>query len=200
MKLKIIIICLIFFGLVNLNAQELNSQSSHIFSAAYFGETFAHPGFSFSYNKSLKTWKKVKTKKSGKEKIRVFNLSWSNKYSFYHHDRNHNGNILATGLDFSYTKKKGWFYQFGLFTGSNLRYFNEDVFIVNENNQVEKISFANNLVFIYGLKTAFGKNIRFKKSPNLYSIYLGSNLFDSIPFGTSSTLSSAIELGIRYHL
>lgn len=199
-KLHFSIHFLLLFQVVNVNAQQTNNQSPHIFSIAYFGEALSHPGINFTYDRSLKTWQWKKVKKNGKEKIRNFNLSWSNNFAFYHHRRNHNGNILATGVTLSMTKKKGWYYQLGLFSGGNLRYFNEAVFKVNENNQVEKIKNANNLTFINGFKTSIGKKIKFKKSVTPYSIYFGSTIFWATPFGTSSINQSATELGIKYHL
>jgi hypothetical protein len=190
----------LLFGIVSLNAQESNKQPSHTFSFSYFGETITHPGVSFAYNKSLKNWRKVKVKKNGKEKLRAFNLSWSNKMAFYYHGRNHNGNILATGAALSMTRKKNWVFQFGLFSGGNLRYFNEDVFELDENKQVEKIKNASNLTFIYGIRTSISKGLQFKETISPYSIFLGSNIFWSTPFGTNSIFQNAIELGVKYRL
>ncbi|GAB5551574.1 MAG: hypothetical protein Sapg2KO_11650 [Saprospiraceae bacterium] len=174
--------------------------SQHNLSLAYFGETFTHSGFSLTHNKYLKTWDKKKVTRRGKEKAKTIVLNWSSRYAFYHHKRNHSGNILSTGADLGLYRAKGSYLEFGLFLGSNLKFLNEDTYRVNGNGAVEKINNANNLTFVYGLRTSVGKYIRYQETDHPIALFLGSNIFFSTPFGTNTLLQSAIEAGVKYHL
>lgn len=208
-KLTHLLIGLWTCSITILNAQQvavLESEGLNIdhykesISLTYVGESYSHPGFALAYNQSFKTWYKRKIKKNGKEKIKIFDIGWDNRFTFYHHERNHSGFVGAMGVDFSITKKKGGFLSIGLLTGGLYKYFNEDVYTVTASNEVEKVKNAGNLTFIYGLKTAFGKRIKIKKEPSRYALFISSMIFYATPFGTNQILHSLFEAGIKYNI
>lgn len=181
----------------SLKAQGMDSLRIQNLSLSYFGETFTHPGGSIGYERSFKSWKRIREKKSGKIKEQNLILLAESRLAFYHHRRNHNALLGFTGASIARLKPNGTFFKLGLQTGLVQRFYNAPVYTV-ETGIISRTNSRANIQFAYGLATSLGHYKMPGESGHPISWFVRSNIYFSRPFSTSHLLQNALELGLVY--
>lgn len=170
--------------------QAANPNRVYFFTLSYFGEKGFHPGLQLSINRSLKT-----SSDAEKQKNR-FDIGFSS--SAYYHNKNHIGLLLTPSCSFIRSNKKGFEYGLKSEGGFMRRFYQGDVFEVDNNGFVKQKYLAGQNAFTYGAYIVLAKNWHTKKSKNIrISFEIGG--FNETNYNESSLFHPALNVGISHY-
>ena len=140
-------------------------------------------------------WEKEKERKKTNEFFSVYyNWQLEVQIAAYHHRRNHRGFLTTVGTSLARTGRKRWTAELGLFGGGLMRYYDETVYIV-EDERVNIVNHAARISPILGFRTAVLRS--FSPQSPLFWYFGGQTAFD-LSFSTSFTLLQTLEVGLIY--
>ena len=179
-KKVIISVVLLCLSIVSFSQTKLN------IGGGYFGETVTYPGIVVEFE-----YEKFHTEK--------FSTPFKVNVGFYNHQRNHNALFLDLHEGFRrYFKEGKWYFEQSIGLGLMLSFYNEDVWHVDDNGNVARVSNVGNLDFMPSVTFGFGYNLTQKKKSDNY-IWARPKIFWQMPFNNLAYAHLALQIGYTYN-
>lgn len=190
MKSKLVVLILmVLVPLISLS-QKLTQNGPAYISLAYYGEKIFHPGLSISLQ-----WEKQISSDSNSISQ---TFQFGGAFAGYTHPRNHTGLQLKSQAQYNFTFRKG--FELGVLAelGYMRRFYNGEVFEV-ENGNVSQVQLAGQNAIIYGGYLHIGYNPTLNSDKKMkYFFQIGG--FWEYPFNDGALFHPAISIGLSKKL
>ena len=166
---------------------------------ASYNSSLIYPGARLGAEYSVKSFKVVKTKKSGKmkdfdkERFVSANLGW------YHHPYFHDNFYFTAGWTMRRTKSTGFFTEFSPEIGLSRTFLGGTTYKVDNNGNVSIVRLAGYYYALLSIGGGVGYDFsKIRQIPIM--LFYKLNLLSMYPYNTTIYLRPAMEFGIIYKL
>lgn len=176
---------LLLFSLLVLSFSAFSQRLN--LGGGYFGENASYPGMVGEFE-----YEKFHTER--------FSTPLKVNVGFYNHPRSHSALFIDLHEGFRrYSKNQRWYFEQSIGLGAMFSFYNEDVWHVDANGNVARVSNFANVDFMPSVTFGLGYNLT-PKSEKANYIWLRPKFFWQLPFNNLANIHTAIQVGYSYTL